>query len=192
MSTASSTAPPSFQDVARHGSKTSSRNGGIYRRPSLRTGSMGPTAGAPLDNHSRRRPDVYCCKSSVLLLRETYDAFLIFGCHLTHHLTSQRSGIGRRPWSRHIFLADAGQLSQAEQLVKSTLAEAGNPKQMWTFSSSGWLFVYFFGKAGLRFLMKNCPRPVRAHHPSPSRSLPPRLGHGPFLFPRRRRVMTES
>ncbi len=45
----------------------------------------------------------------------------------------------------HILSADAGQLSQAEQLVKSTLAEAGNPKQMWTFSSSGWLFVYFFG-----------------------------------------------
>lgn len=41
--------------------------------------------------------------------------------------------------------ADPEQLSRAEHLVKSTLAGAGNPRQSWTFSSSGWLFTYHFG-----------------------------------------------
>jgi hypothetical protein len=38
--------------------------------------------------------------------------------------------------------AEPRQLRQIESEVKSTL---GDKKQMWTFSSSGWLFVYFFG-----------------------------------------------
>lgn len=46
--------------------------------------------------------------------------------------------------SRHLN-ADPEQLSRAENLIKSTLAEAGNPRQSWTFSSSGWLFTYHFG-----------------------------------------------
>lgn len=57
MSAASSAAPPSFQEVARHGASSSRSNGTRTSgsgsgsgRSSLRTASMGPTAGAHLSS----------------------------------------------------------------------------------------------------------------------------------------------
>ena len=42
--------------------------------------------------------------------------------------------------------ADPAQLRRIGSQVKSTLEQkGGGQRQMWTFSSSGWLFVYFFG-----------------------------------------------